>query len=100
MKIDKVKAIKVDIPLKKNFAGGTYNVDKRSVIITQIFTSDGIVSEVFSGDDRFRGNLILKVINEIFAEEILGKNPMNVEKIWKLLFNKFIKDVALSLIHI
>ena len=55
MKIDKVKAIKVDIPLKKNFAGGTYNVDKRSVIITQIFTSDGIVSEVFSGDDRFRG---------------------------------------------
>lgn len=94
MKIDKVKAIKVDIPLKKNFAGGTYNVDKRSVIITQIFTSDGIVSEVFSGDDRFRGNLILKVINEIFAEEILGKNPMNVEKIWKMLFNKFIKDVA------
>mgnify|MGYP001230525788 FL=1 len=94
MKIDKVKAIKVDIPLKKNFAGGTYNVDKRSVIITKIFTSEGLVSEVFSGDDRFRGDLIIKVINETFSEEIIGKDPMKIEEIWKTLFDKFIKDVA------
>ena len=66
MKIDKVEALLVEIPLDKSFGGGTYNVDKRSAIITRIYTSDGIVSEVFAGDDRFRGNVIVKTINEIF----------------------------------
>ena len=94
MKVDKIKALKIDIPLEKNFAGGTYSVDKRSVIITKIFTSDGLVSEVFSGDDRFRGDLIIKVINDIFADEIKGKNPLKIDEIWNTLFKKFIKDVA------
>ena len=69
-------------------------MDKRSVIITKIFTSDGLVSEVFSGDDRFRGDLIIKVINDIFADEIKGKNPLKIDEIWNTLFKKFIKDVA------
>ena len=81
MKIDKVEALKVDIPLEKNFAGGTYSVDKRTVIITKIFTSDGLVSEVFSGDDRFRSDLIIKVINEIFANDIIGYDPLKKKKI-------------------
>ena len=72
MKIDKVEALKVDIPLEKNFAGGTYSVDKRTVIITKIFTSDGLVSEVFSGDDRFRSDLIIKVIrSSAYCKEVL-----------------------------
>ena len=90
MKVDKIKALKIDIPLEKNFAGGTYSVDKRSVIITKIFTSDGLVSEVFSGDDRFRGDLIIKVINDIFADEIKGKNPLKIDEIWNTLSKKFI----------
>ena len=53
MKINKVEALKVDIPLDKSFGGGTYKVEKRSVIITKIFIDDGLVSEVFAGDDRF-----------------------------------------------
>jgi D-arabinonate dehydratase len=94
MKIDKVEALKVDIPLEKNFAGGTYSVDKRTVIITKIFTSDGLVSEVFSGDDRFRSDLIIKVINEIFANDIIGYDPLKIEEIWNKLFYKFIKNIA------
>ena len=46
MKIDKVESINVNIPLEKSFGGGTYNVEKRSAIITKIFTDDGLISEV------------------------------------------------------
>ena len=56
MKIKKIKVINVDIPLDSNYSGSTYEVRKRCAIVTQIFTSDGLISEVFSGDDRFRGN--------------------------------------------
>ena len=44
MKIDKVEAIKVDVPLDKSFGGGTYNVDRRTAIITKIYTNDGIIT--------------------------------------------------------
>ena len=94
MKIDKVEALKVDIPLDKSFGGGTYKVEKRSVIITKIFIDDGLISEVFAGDDRFRGNLILKCINEQMGPEIIGMNPLEIEKIWNFLFNNHIKNVA------
>ena len=94
MKIDKVEALLVEIPLDKSFGGGTYNVDKRSAIITRIYTSDGIVSEVFAGDDRFRGNVIVKTINEIFGPDIINHDPNKIELIWNNLFKKHIKNAA------
>ena len=67
MKIDKVEALKVDVPLDKSFGGGTYNVDRRTAIVTKIYTNDGIISEVFAGDDRYKSDIIVKCINEIFG---------------------------------
>ena len=75
MKIDKVEALKVDVPLDKSFGGGTYNVDRRTAIITKIYTNDGIISEVFAGDDRYKSDLILKSINEILGPDIIGSDP-------------------------
>ena len=94
MKIDKVEALKVDVPLDKSFGGGTYNVDRRTAIITKIYTNDGIISEVFAGDDRYKSDIIVKSINEIFGPEIIGFDPNELEKIWNLLFMKHIKNAA------
>tara|TARA_A100001015_G_scaffold321486_1_gene452493 strand:- start:2083 stop:3207 length:1125 start_codon:yes stop_codon:yes gene_type:complete len=94
MKIDKVRAINIDIPLEKKFSGGTYDINKRSVLITRIYTADGLVSETFCGDDRFRGHVIAKIINETFGSELLGKDPSKIDDIWNHLFKTFIKDMA------
>ena len=94
MRIDKVESINVNIPLEKSFGGGTYNVEKRSAIITKIFTDDGLISEVFAGDDRFRGDQIAKCINKIMGPDLIGMNPLEIEKIWNVLFNNHIKNVA------
>tara|TARA_B100001093_G_scaffold328816_1_gene313837 strand:+ start:860 stop:1984 length:1125 start_codon:yes stop_codon:yes gene_type:complete len=94
MKIDKIEVYNVNIPLNKSFGGGTYNVEKRSSIITKIFTNDGIVSEVFAGDDRYRGELILKAIKEVLAPDLIGKDPRKIDNIWELLFKNHVKNIA------
>ena len=94
MKIDKVEAIKVDVPLDKSFGGGTYNVDRRTAIITKIYTDDGVISEVFAGDDRYKSDIIVKSINEILGPDIIGSDPNELETIWNLLFMKHVKNAA------
>ena len=55
MRIHSVEAIAVDIPLTKNFGGSTYAVLKRSTVITRMRTDEGLVSEVYNGDNREHG---------------------------------------------
>lgn len=93
-KIEKIKATLVEIPLKENFLGGTYEVTKRSVIITQIYTKEGLVSEVFCGDDRFRSPEIVTIINDIYQPYLIGQDATQITKIWNNLFNNFIKDIT------
>src|SRR5262245_33964527 len=55
MRINRVEAIAVDIPLAKNFGGSTYAVLKRSTVITRLGTDAGLTSEVYNGDNREHG---------------------------------------------
>ena len=64
MKIDKVEAIAIEVPLPKPFAGATYTVPTRNTIITRIYTDDGLVSEVFNGDNRKCGPEVARIVNE------------------------------------
>ena len=93
-KIEKIKATLVEIPLKESFKGGTYEVTKRSVIITQIYTKEGLVSEVFCGDDRFRSPEIVTIINDVYQPYLIGQDATQITKIWDNLFNDFIKDIT------
>ena len=47
MKIEKVEAIPIAIPLTKTFSGSSYQVASRATIITRIHTAGGLVSEVY-----------------------------------------------------
>jgi hypothetical protein len=51
-KIHSIEAIAVDIPLTRNFGGSTYSVLKRSTVVTRLRTADGLVGQVYNGDDR------------------------------------------------
>ncbi len=51
MRIESVDAIAVDIPLTRNFGGSTYAVLKRSTVITRLRTDQGLVSEIYNGDN-------------------------------------------------
>src|SRR5215468_6258079 len=86
MRIESVEAIPIEIPLKKNFGGSTYTVLTRCTVVTRMRTSDGLVSEVYNGDNREHGREIVRLIRETLAPLARGMSIFEGERIWERLF--------------
>jgi L-alanine-DL-glutamate epimerase-like enolase superfamily enzyme len=86
IRISGVDAIAIDIPLGKNFGGSTYAVLKRSTVITRMRTEDGLVSEVYNGDNREAGREIVRLIRDELGPLIKGEDIFAGERIWSKLF--------------
>ena len=86
MRISGVDAIAIDIPLGKNFGGSTYAVLKRSTVITRLRTDDGLVSEVYNGDNREAGPEIVRLIRDELGPLVKGESIFAGERIWSKLF--------------
>src|SRR2546427_1864273 len=86
MRIHGIDAIALDIPLKKDFGGSTYRVLKRSAVITRMRTDEGLVSEVYNGDNRAHGREIVRTIHEELAPRVRGRSIFESERIWEEMF--------------
>jgi D-galactarolactone cycloisomerase len=86
MRIDKIEAIAIEIPLKKNFGGSTYSVLKRCTVITRVYTDEGLVSEVYNGDNREHGRGIVRLIEDELAPLVRGMTIFETERIWEKMF--------------
>jgi len=86
VRIHAIDAIAIDIPLTKDFGGSTYHVLKRSTVITRMRTEDGLVSEVYNGDNRAHGREIVRIIHEELAPRVRGKGIFESERIWEEMF--------------
>jgi L-alanine-DL-glutamate epimerase-like enolase superfamily enzyme len=86
MRIHSIEAIAVDIPLTRNFGGSTYSVLKRSTVITRLRTDDGVVSEIYNGDNREHGSEICRLIHATLAPAVQGFDIFAPERIWERLF--------------
>ena len=85
MKIEKVEAIAISIPLKKDFGGSTYHVTRRCTVITRIHAG-GLVSEVYNGDNRDHGSEIVRLIHDVLAPLVIGEDFFSTERIWEKMF--------------
>ncbi len=86
MKIRSVDAIALEIPLKKNFGGSTYNVLSRCTVITRLTTEEGLVGEVYNGDNREDGRRIVKLIHDDLGPRVKGLSIFEGERIWEAMF--------------
>lgn len=86
MRITSVEAIAVDIPLSKNFGGSTYSVLKRSTVITRLRTVDGLVSNVYNGDNRAHAAQIAEWIKNDLFNVINGLSIYQRELAWHRMF--------------
>jgi len=86
MKIRSIDAIALEIPLRKNFGGSTYNVLTRCTVITRLTTEGGLVSEVYNGDNRDDGRRIVRLIHEDLAPRLKGLGIFEGERIWEAMF--------------
>ncbi|HEY9447113.1 MAG TPA: enolase C-terminal domain-like protein, partial [Burkholderiales bacterium] len=83
MRIASIETIPIEIPLKRNFGGSTYHVLKRSTIITRIRTDDGLVGEVYNGDNRDHAREIVRIVEEELAPRVVGEDAMQIERLWE-----------------
>jgi len=86
MRIHGIEAIAVDIPLRRNFGGSTYAVLKCSTVITRMRSEDGLVSEVYNGDNREHGPALVRLIREELAPRVRGLSILETERIWGQMF--------------
>ena len=87
MRIHSIDAIAIDIPLTKNFGGSTYAVLKRSTVVTRLRTEDGLVSEVYNGDNREHGLEIARIIKDELAPIAKGHSVFETERLWAKMFH-------------
>src|SRR5262249_14111642 len=86
MKIKSVSVIALSIPLTRNFGGSKYNVTKRCTIITRIHTDDGLVSEVYNGDNRDHARDVVDIIENELTPMLIGEDVYAVERLWQRMF--------------
>lgn len=86
MRIHSIEAIAVDVPLNTNFGGSTYDVLKRSTIVTRLKTEGGLISEVYNGDNREHGGEILRIIHEQIAPLVKGMSIDATDAIFEKMF--------------
>ncbi|MBI4184949.1 MAG: mandelate racemase/muconate lactonizing enzyme family protein [Proteobacteria bacterium] len=83
MRIERIEAIPIEIPLAKSFAGSKYNVASRCTVITRVHTAGGLVSEVYNGDNRTQGRELAKIVETEIAPLVVGEDVLAWERIWQ-----------------
>jgi D-galactarolactone cycloisomerase len=83
MHIEVIETIPIEIPLTKDFGGSTYHVPSRCTIITRIRTNEGLVSEVYNGDNREQALEIVKIIHQELAPLVIGEEVQQIERLWE-----------------
>jgi D-galactarolactone cycloisomerase len=86
MRITRIEPIPIAIPLTRNFGGSTYRVTSRATIVTRLHTDDGLVSEVYNGDNRDHGGAIARIIRDELAPLLIGEDAFAVERLWERMF--------------
>ena len=61
-KIKSIEVTPIKVPLKRKFSGSHYFMTHRCTIITKITTEDGIVGEIYNGDEMDAQKEILDMI--------------------------------------
>lgn len=86
MRIDRIDALTISIPLERDFGGSTYHVTRRCTVITRAYAEGSLIAEVYNGDNRDHGRGIVRIINEQLAPLIVGEDAFASERIWEKLF--------------
>ena len=85
MRIDRIEAVAISIPLQRDFGGSTYHVTRRCTVVTRAYAG-GLVAEVYNGDNRDHGPAIVRLIRELLAPLVVGQDAFACERIWERLF--------------
>lgn len=86
MKITQVEVIPLIRKLESAFEGGTYRIVNRYTLVTRVYTDEGLIGEVFGGDEDATQDDVVRLIRDYFAPLLIGEDPRDVERLWEKMF--------------
>jgi L-alanine-DL-glutamate epimerase-like enolase superfamily enzyme len=98
--IERIETLALRAPLGRRFSGSAYSMDNRCTIITRLTTSDGVTSEVYTGDTDAEQALIVGIIHDELAPRIIGRSASDPEGAWRAMepsTNDILRDRGLAL---
>jgi L-alanine-DL-glutamate epimerase-like enolase superfamily enzyme len=87
MNIRHIEAIPLVRQLREVFQGGTYKITSRNTIVTRVVLDNGIVGEMFGGDEDQYQLDICRIVNEVYRPLLVGRDICDVEANWERLWN-------------
>lgn len=72
----------------------------RCTIVTRLYTSDGLVSEVYSGDTDEEQDLVVGIVHDEIAPRLIGRSASDPEGAWAAMepaTNNILRDRGLAL---
>jgi D-galactarolactone cycloisomerase len=85
LRIERIECVPLSMPLPRTFRGSNYFMTHRCTIITRIYTSAGIVGEVYNGDEFETQGEVVKIILDEIQPLLIGKDAFNIEGCWQLM---------------
>ncbi len=83
MRIERLEAIPLVRRLEDTFEGGTYKITSRNTIVTRVELDNGVVGQIFGGDEEQYQLDVCRIVNEVFAPLLAGGDIRDVENHWE-----------------
>ncbi len=81
--IEEIETVALRVPLNRRYSGSAYSMVNRCTIITRLYTREGVVGEVYTGDTDAEQDSIVRIIHEELAPALIGRNAMQPERCWE-----------------
>ncbi len=85
LRIERIECVPLSMPLPRTFRGSNYFMTHRCTIITRVYTSAGIVGEIYNGDEFETQAEVVKIILDEIQPLLIGKDAFNIEGCWELM---------------
>jgi len=98
--IERIETVGLRAPLKRTYAGSVYSMRNRCTIVTRVYTREGIVGEVYTGDTDDEQDRIVGIIHDELAPRLIGQSAVDPEGCWLKMApstNDILRDRGLAL---
>jgi L-alanine-DL-glutamate epimerase-like enolase superfamily enzyme len=85
-KITRVEVLQVDLAPKVVRTDAIQSFITQETPMVRVFTDDGLIGTGYSYTIGTGGSSVVALIKEHLAPRLIGRDPMNIEAIWKSLF--------------
>src|SRR5260370_34062920 len=78
--IERIETVALRVPLHQRYSGSAYSMVNRCTIITGLYTHEGIIGEVYTGDTDAEQDAIIRIIHEELPPALVGQDTTYPER--------------------